>query len=338
MPMKNKNIFLIHLFCWILSLVYISIGLLIRDEPTEISYLSYSIVIVHLVEFYICYLWVFPRFLKKGKVLQLILGLCLAMAIFIGLRGFIEEFIFPHFLGFRNYGPQTTVMFYIIDNLYYGSLYIVYAGTIWSVQKAFISERVNKQLKEEAVKAELSFLKSQINPHFLYNTLNYIYSLALPVSDQLSSAVLRLSDLMRYTLAENEDGKVGMVKEVEYLNSYIELFRMRFEPGFYVNFEEIGIKEQHRIASLVLIPFIENAFKHGVLNNAEHPVQIHLRVLGNVLTFRVENTINNHQKDKSSGIGLVNLQRRLSLIYPGRHEIQIDKHEDTFKTVLTIKL
>ncbi|QNK64615.1 histidine kinase [Pedobacter sp. PAMC26386] len=336
--MKNNKIISIHLLGWALLLIYTLVGQLMTKEKIDIMYLGYSIYVVHLVEFYICYLWVLPNSLKKGGALRLIVGLCLTMAAFIALRYLIEEVLFPKFLGFRNYGIDTTAFYYIIDNLYFGTSYIVFAVAVWSVERAFFSERVNKQLKEEAVKAELAFLKSQINPHFLYNTLNYIYSLAIPVSDQLASAVLRLSDLMRYTLTENADGKVSLVKEVEYLQSYIELFRMRFEPNFYVEFERIGVNEQQRIASLLLIPFIENAFKHGVLNKQEQPVHILLQVVGKDLKFVVNNTINNHQKDKSSGIGLVNIQRRMELIYPDKYQLDIHRDGNTFQTTLIIKL
>ncbi|MHA4895959.1 sensor histidine kinase [Pedobacter sp. PWIIR3] len=336
--MNNKKLIVIHIICWILFLGYFFLGTIIEGHYDENAYFGYSISFVQIVEFYVCFLWVYPRFLNRYKFPQLIAGILVAMAVFIGLRYFIEEVLFPHFLGMRNYDPETTISHYIKDNIYYGTKYIVVSAAIWSTQHAFKTERDNKQLKAEAMKAELSFLKSQINPHFLYNTLNYIYALAIPVSDQLSSAVMRLSDLMRYTLTDNPDGKVSLVKEIEYLESYVELFRMRFTPNFFVEFKTEGVNEQHRIASLLLIPFIENAFKHGVVNNSQYPVQIVVAVHNKELYFEVSNQINNHQKDRSSGIGLVNIHRRLDLIYPSKHVLDITKNEDAYKTVLTIKL
>ena len=188
------------------------------------------------------------------------------------------------------------------------------------------------------MKSELAFLKSQINPHFLYNTLNYIYSLAIPVSDKMAAAVLRLSDLMRYTLTESADGMVGVEKEVDYLESYIELFRMRFDPHFYVSFHTEGINGQQRVAALLLIPFVENAFKHGVVNDPQHPVEILLNITGKTLSLTVKNKISNNQKDRSSGVGLVNIQRRLELIYPGKYMLNIEKQDQIYQTGLTIKL
>ncbi|HEY1023888.1 MAG TPA: histidine kinase, partial [Sphingobacteriaceae bacterium] len=180
--------------------------------------------------------------------------------------------------------------------------------------------------------------KSQINPHFLYNSLNYIYSLAIPVSDKLASAVLHLSDLMRYTLKESADGKVKLQQEVAYIRNYIELFRMRFAPQFYVDFEAAEIDDKQTVPALILIPFVENAFKHGVVNEPERPVRIKLSVAGGRLTFTVSNKINRSQKDHSSGVGLTNIKRRLELLYPAKHELLISENGQTYKTTLNITL
>jgi len=328
----------IHFTCWILFLFYYYIGRLIDPVSTKLSFLYTSMTLIQIIEFYICYLWVYPRYLKVGKGLQLLAGLSVAMIVFISLRYSIEEMIYPRFFGFRNYQEGIPLRIYIRDNIYYGTTYILISAAIWSTEQGFKNERKQQQLKDEAIKTELSFLKSQINPHFLYNTLNYIYSLAIPVSDQLSAAVLRLSDLMRYNLTESTDGKVSLIKEVEYLQSYIELFRMRFDPNFFIEFKTEGLNDQQKLASLLLIPFVENAFKHGVVNKADMPVQIELKVKDKRLYFSVFNIINNHQKDKSSGIGLANTQRRLILIYPDRHQLSIIKTESTYHAKLTIDL
>lgn len=292
---------------------------------------------IQLIEFYICYLWVYPKFLKKNKTLQLISGIIFTIAIFIGLRYLIEEVLYLKLFGFHNYAEGTTAWHYISDNIYWSLAYIVLPAAVYGIEQSFKSEQVNRKLKEEVVKAELSFLKSQINPHFLYNTLNYVYSLAIPVSDQLANAVLRLSDLMRYTLNDSPDGKVSLNKEVEYLESYVALFKMRFEPKFYVNFITEGISDQ-KIASLILIPFVENAFKHGVINDETQPVRIKLKVQNKRLSFEVSNKISHAQKDHSSGVGMVNIHRRLDLIYPEKHELLISNNGNTYKSTLILNL
>ncbi|MGA9649487.1 sensor histidine kinase [Pedobacter sp.] len=335
--MKNTKVIFIHLLCWVLILTYQYSGYLIESASFVSIALGVSMTIIQIVEFYICYLWVYPKYLKKGKIPQLVLGVIFALGVFIALRFLIEEILYLKWFNFHNYSDQTTTISYIIDNIYYGISYITISAAVYSVQQNFKTEIANRKLKDEVVKSELAFLKSQINPHFLYNTLNYVYSLAIPVSDKLANAILRLSDLMRYTLNESPDGGVSLVKEVEYLESYIELFKMRFEPNFFVDFNAEGIVEQ-KVAALVLIPFVENAFKHGVLNDEKHPVRIKLKVNGKRLSFEVSNKISHAQKDHSSGVGLVNIHRRLDLIYPDQHELLISNNGNTYKTTLIINL
>jgi len=336
--MSKKKTVAIHILCWLVYLSYNYLGILLHGSDFTRYYFNYSMTFIEIIEFYICYLWVYPQFMKRNKVPQLILGILVALAAFIALRYLIEEMLYPYFLGIRNYSKDTSITYYIQDNIYWGSFYIIVAAAVWNSKNVLQSEKTNQILKEEAVKSELAFLKSQINPHFLYNTLNYIYSLAIPVSDKMASAVLRLSDLMRYTLTESADGKVSVVKEVDYLESYIELFRMRFDPNFYVSFHTHGINDNQRIAALLLIPFVENAFKHGVVNDPEHPVEIFLEVTGKTLSLKVKNKISNNQKDRSSGVGLINIQRRLQLIYPEKYTLNIENQDQIYQSTLIIKL
>jgi len=335
--MKTTKTISIHILCWLLVLGYFYGGAIIEGVTLRQSAFSISMNFIQLIEFYICYLWVYPKFLKKNKTLQLISGIIFTIAIFISLRYLIEEVLYLKLFGFHNYAEGTTAWHYISDNIYWSLAYIVLPAAVYGIEQSFKSEQVNRKLKEEVVKAELSFLKSQINPHFLYNTLNYVYSLAIPVSDQLANAVLRLSDLMRYTLNDSPDGKVSLNKEVEYLESYVALFKMRFEPKFYVNFMTEGISDQ-KIASLILIPFVENAFKHGVVNDETQPVRIKLKVQNKRLSFEVSNKISHAQKDHSSGVGMVNIHRRLDLIYPEKHELLISNNGNTYKSTLILNL
>ncbi len=335
--MKKIRIVLIHLVCWILVLGYFYGGDLINGVPFKRAIFSYSMNFIQIIEFYICFLWVYPKFLKRGKTLQLTGGILLTMAIFISMRYLIEEILFLKWFGIHNYSDGTPAWFYITDNIYFSLAFIVIPAAIYGAKLSFEAERTNLKLKDEVVKSELAFLKSQINPHFLYNTLNYVYSLAIPVSDKLANAVLRLSDLMRYTLTESPDGKVRLDKEVDYLESYIELFKMRFEPNFFVDFKTEGVSDQ-KVAALVLIPFVENAFKHGVINDEAQPIRITLTVQQKRLSFVVSNKISHAQKDHSSGVGLVNIHRRLDLIYPDKHELLISNNGNTYKTTLVINL
>ncbi|RZK68371.1 MAG: hypothetical protein EOO85_24510, partial [Pedobacter sp.] len=165
-----------------------------------------------------------------------------------------------------------------------------------------------------------------------------IYSLAYSTSEQLASAVMTLSNLMRYMLTESNGHKVNLQDEVDYIKNFISIYQMRFENSFFVNFDQRGNIDGKMVASLLLVPFVENAFKHGVVNDPERPITIYLSEAGNEISFMVTNHINQQQKDHSTGIGLPNIKRRLALIYPHKHNLTLYDNGKIFKTILKISL
>ena len=334
--MKKKEIYY-HLIGWTLYLLYIVVGDLIYPAPFLKQIWSYSITFVKIIEFYILYLYVYPKFLNKGKIPQLVVGILFAMVCFVLIRFLLEEVAFDYFFHFHNYFGYTFLS-YTLDNLYFGSSAIMWSIAVYSSFDSLHIAQENKSLREAKTQAELAFLKTQINPHFLYNTLNYIYSLAYPVSDKLADAVIKLSQMMRYMLTESAsaDGTVDLQKEVDYIENYISIYQLRFEEGFYVDFKAEGNIPGKRVAALMLIPFVENAFKHGVVNDPQRPIRVNLKVTGDRLDFSVSNKINLSQKDHSTGIGLVNIRRRLELIYPNKSELLVSENGQTYKATLMI--
>jgi two-component system LytT family sensor kinase len=341
---KNKLI-KYHLAGWAIYFIYELLGIFVfpstakeHQFPFYIAVLRLSFTLSLISVFYYCYAFVLPGLLSKKRMVLYIPGIVLAPLVFTATRYLIEETLYPVIFGFRNYGVGTTIKYYVFDNLYYSFPAIAVSAIAWGLQRAYRQEKENKQLREEKIQAELAFLKSQVNPHFLYNTLNYIYSLAYPVSDKLANAIIKLSQLMRHMLHESADGKVELQKEIDYLDSYIAIYRLRFEDQFFVEFTNNVPDTSQRIASLVMIPFVENALKHGVVNDPAHPVKIELNVTGKLLTFVVSNQINQSQKDHSGGVGLNNIRRRLELIYSGKHELTILADAQTYQTTLTVNL
>ncbi|MBK0378461.1 sensor histidine kinase [Mucilaginibacter segetis] len=325
-----------YLLCWGLYLLYIyADSLIARRGP--IPYV-WSNLTASFIEFTFCFFVLYPRFLKTDKIPFLVVGLIIADALFVGSRAFIEEFLYVAWLGHGNYNNGTTALYYISDNWWRALQPILFSFLAWALLDTFKKDKETEQLKREKIQAELLFLKTQINPHFLYNTLNYMYSLAYPVSDQLANGLIKLSHLMRYMLNESANGMLDLQKEIDYLQNYIELYQLRFEDEFFVDFKLSGDFAGKKIASLILIPFIENAFKHGVLNEPRRPVKIHIQLTAQCLTLTVSNKVAHGQKDASGGIGLVNIKRRLQLIYPGKHELLISDNGETYKTILTITL
>jgi len=326
----------LHLLGWTLYIGYSFLGYFLYNWRFEVLLLTMSQHVLHVIEFYLCYFLVFPLWMKYRQWWVLGLGIVGVMFTYIAMRYTIEEVMFKALFGFSNY-TTITLSYYFFDNLYWAMPGIFLGAVVWALEATLQKERENRSLKQEKVQAELAFLKTQINPHFLYNSLNYLYSLAYPVSDKLADAIIRLSDLMRYMLHESKDGKVELQKEVDYLHNYLEIYRLRFEDNFFVNFSIQGHVNGQRVPSLVLIPFVENALKHGVVDDASAPVTINLLLENDSLYFDVSNRINKNQKDQTTGIGLPNIRRRLELIYPGKYNLDVLEDGQQFKTMLKLQ-
>ncbi|MBD2713990.1 histidine kinase [Microvirga sp. STR05] len=339
----NRQTTLFHLLGWGLLLAYDFVGIYGQHLPNQgvllVLQLTFRLSMMSI--FYYCFLVLFPRYLRKSRIPQLVLGLALAPVVFTATRYALEQVLLPLLFGFSNYTGEVKLLAYFRDNAERGLPMMMVAAAAWGVQDAFLREkqRETQQLQQEKTQAELAFLKTQINPHFLYNTLNYLYAQAYLVSEPLAEATLRLSDLMRYMLHESPDGKVELRREVEYLENFLALHRLRFEDSFFVTFETPAGLNGQRVASLLLIPFVENALKHGVVNRAEQPVAIRLTLPAPTrLRFEVHNYISQNQKDLTTGIGLANIRRRLELLYPGRHQLRVQQAAGVYHTTLDLEL
>ena len=198
--------------------------------------------------------------------------------------------------------------------------------------------KVNQQLRNEQQATELMHLKSQINPHFFFNTLNNLYGLAREKADAAPELILRLSDMMRYTIYQGQQEKVPLQQEVDYLNNYIELQQIRFKKSVHVTFD-CDIEDGAAIAPLLFINLVENAYKHGVETLAADAF-IHIRLQANdrELEFAIENNRDPGAACNSGGIGLTNLRKRLTLLYPDAHQLQIKQTVDCYSICLHLTL
>lgn len=216
----------------------------------------------------------------------------------------------------------------------------VFAATVIIFKKWYKDQKQKEKLLQEKLEAELRFLKSQIHPHFLFNTLNNLYALTLIKSEKTSDVVLKLSGLLDYMIYKSNDKFVPLSKELEILVNYIELEELRYNNRLDLEHELIGDPGSHKIAPLILLPFVENSFKHGASNDRSNPkIKIRVEVDKNCLYLQVVNSILGEQKkDKSlsEGIGLKNVRRRLELIYPGMYNLDIKQEDKTFDVNLKI--
>ncbi len=193
-----------------------------------------------------------------------------------------------------------------------------------------------KNLKAEKSQSELALLRTQINPHFFFNTLNNLYALTVKNSEQAPEVILKLSDMMRYTIYEGEKEYVAIKDEIEYLKNYIELHKIRYKKTVEFQFDH-DIDGSLTIAPLLYIILLENAFKHGVETLTEDAyIHINLSSDDDFISFTIENNFDPKEIGAAPGIGLTNLKRRLSLIYPKKHELILDRQENTYKATLKI--
>ena len=192
------------------------------------------------------------------------------------------------------------------------------------------------------MRSELSFLRSQISPHFIFNILNSIVYLIRTKADKKAEDVtIRLSSLMRYMLYDSDQSMVPLDREVDYVQNYIDLQRMRFEDDVQIEFTVSGTIDGSMIEPMLLIPFVENAFKHGVGFVKNPYIKVQLSFQNGSLAFNVENKIGKlleDQKDESSGIGLKNVTRRLELLYPDMHQIDVIQDDTIFKVYVNMVL
>jgi LytS/YehU family sensor histidine kinase len=197
-----------------------------------------------------------------------------------------------------------------------------------------------EQLEKGAVEAELYYLKSQINPHFLFNTLNNIHTLVYKQAPTAPEAVMQLASLMRYMIYESNAPTVPLAKEMEYLQDYISLQQLRYKQGPVVEVKIHGEAENCQIAPLLFIHLIENAYKHSPARLNPGDLKVRVEVKEDNLTFSVQNPVGNnkdHALDEPGGIGLPNVRKRLALLYPDRHSLEISNSGETFGVVLTIQ-
>ncbi|HEY5461708.1 MAG TPA: histidine kinase [Hanamia sp.] len=241
--------------------------------------------------------------------------------------------------------PKPKFNFSFEDHLFISIfifIFILACSTAYkTIRDKFIADRLAKEKETEHLKTELSLLRSQASPHFMFNILNNMVALARKQSDELEPSLIKFSSLMRYMLYETEEEKVSLENEEEYLQSYIDLQQQRLSKKVVVNVNMCKADKIYEIDPMLLIPFVENAFKHGS-GYIENPrIDIELKALNNMLYFRVSNKYDptmQQVKDKASGIGLANVRRRLDLLHPGKYKLDITTDNGLFTVSLQINL
>jgi sensor histidine kinase YesM len=290
--------------------------------------------------FYLHYFRIIPEYFVPQRYWDYAFIISL---IFLAIM-FVPTIVFHFILGFPypkpfHYKESEEGLFAIYITKTFKSLLFPYIGVMFA-SLAFVINKEWKKLIEDKERAELSYLKAQLNPHFLFNTLNSIYSLALIRSANTPKAILGLSSLMRYVITESKEDYVALDNELNYIRSYIDLQKIRLGDTVDINYSSEGETEGKNISPILLIPFIENAFKHGVNPEENSQIDIFISVQGYDLLLKVTNAIVEHKRELfyQGGVGVQNAKNQLRVLYPNKHSLKIEEVNACYLVTLKINL
>ncbi len=338
LPRISPSRLWLHGTIWIIFLVVLvaldknpySLGLSFLNNGSRL--LLYGLLI------YFNFNYLIPRYLNTNKLAIYFGSLVMLALIATPLGTLVQYFLlseYPQLQG--NIQAQQGPLFLV------SMMFLIFSTSGKIIVDWFKQQQTMKDLETQNMQSELKFLKTQINPHFLFNTLNSLYALTLKKSEQAPEIVVKLSEMMRYMLYECNERRVPLEKEVKYIQNYLDLEALRQSNLVDIDFKIKGEIRNHKIAPLVFIPFLENSFKHGVNHQlSDAYVYVTLEVENDQLTFHIENSkssgLQNILPKPHGGIGLINVRRRLELIYPGSHSIDIDDQPHSYTVHLTLKL
>ena len=333
----------IHFLCWVVIWVFFrsffSVG---TSNQNFLFWFSSLLSIVTLITAYVFVYDLIPKYLlikqyKKFVLYTIYSGVFVAATI---LMIEVVGFVFYFNLEFKQMPALTTNPAVILVCIFFIVILASGLKILKSNYKSLDEKKTleNKFLltKLELKEQELKFLKMQIHPHFLFNSLNTIYGFAIAKADEAPEMILKLSNLLDYILYQVEKPKVPLVEEIHHLEDYISLEKMRFHDTLKVNFSKDKLNDSLQIPPMLLIPFVENSFKHGVIIDGVLNVDIYLKTANNCLFFEIENS-SKRKEESSTGIGLQNIRKRLEMLYPEKHQLEIIENNDTFKVHLKIE-
>jgi len=352
---NRKLTVLLHVMAWVI-IVIIPRYLINRfgNGDSHFLYQFYSNTAIYGLLFYVNYLWLVPRFFfNENKLWYFLIAAAFIIVLYSGMW-YINEHVFYDYVREQKFEKlieeinkgneqiKPPIRQFKIYNYFYTSILVCgFSLGLGVLDKLSQNEKERKELEKEKLNSELAFLKNQISPHFFFNTLNNIYSLIGINTSEAQNAVLKLSKLMRYLLYESEHGESDLVAEISFMNHYIDLMKLRLNDKVKLSVSFPENTGNLSIPPLLFIPFIENAFKHGISYREPSFIDIKMTVDDNEISFYAKNSIgtSSHSGDgQHPGIGLENVKKRLKLLFPGSHNLVIDEKTDTFSVYLCLKI
>jgi len=343
--MKKSIIALLHIGFWgcYFMLIMVMLAMYFREDPNFEARMesAFQIMVAFalvpaFITFYSFYFFVFPKILKKNKVL-----LSIVYEVVISLGAAIVGFAILNLsTGGDCIGEEDAMT--NIQTILFMAFVAMISGVIALVIRGFISWfeelKLKEELRQKNHEMELALVKSQLDPHFLFNTINNIDVLILKDADKASDYLNKLSDIMRFMLFETKTDKILLSKEIEYIEKYIELQKIRTNNSKYVDFLVTGNSANKTIAPMLFIPFIENAFKHTNNKKLENAITIHILIAKSSIQLVCKNKFDSSRstKQESGGLGNELIQKRLNLIYPQKHSLEVVNQNDLYSVELTV--
>jgi two-component system, LytTR family, sensor kinase len=339
--MKRSIKLLIHMAFW--TIIVIIPAILILTYRTQISQgmIAYQIItqVYYMVVFYFIYLLIVPVTIGKPHGFLRKFVILFASVVFLWFIKIGKTIVIDHrfALDLEKYDIYSPIHYF--SDFINIIIYTIFAIFLKISVNWYEERRARSELLLQEHRMELEFLKAQLNPHFLFNTLNNIYSLAYKKSDEAPAALMKLSDILRYMLYESKTERVSLDKEIENLNNYIELQKLRHRDADFISFSVEGKTSAHQVPPMLLLSFVENAFKHGRKRVANPGITIKITATETRLRFLVSNyTLDSVAalNKTDSGIGMQNTRRRLELLYPGCHDLQISRNREKYTVSLEL--
>lgn len=347
MEKNNRYILALTWFCYWLILAFF------YHRPGDLNFTlakASFITANHLFIFWVSSKYLLPKFYDKKKWFPLLLFVFAILALLFILNFYFsvdfdhkfKSSIFEKVLDRKPHGRKRFHPAHILFLREISMNVIVFFGsTIYHLNKKLrLKQQREIELENKRLDAEMNFLKSQINPHFLFNAMNNVYSLAIQESKQVPDKILKLSEMLRYVLYHTDNSHVQLHQEISYVRNFIDFQLLKDDRYSKAVSLELSIENDRvSIAPMILIPFIENAFKHGLIDE-ENPLTIKLISDDEKLEFHVSNSLDteHYVKDKTGGIGVKNVKRRLELIYGDKHKLKVDKADNRYNIHLVIYL
>ena len=357
----NKIKIFLHILVWAILLCIPLYFFKRWDVGKDFIWIYYLGNAFNAIIFYSNYLVLVPKFFFKSPKYKYYLSVLVLLTILYFISDQTNEFVFKHVPGRNNTevtnmntpdmnkpGPpnhggdhgRPPFREMHLFNYMGAALFLIFLSMGMRIlERQSLTEKLQKELEKEKLNSELALLKNQISPHFFFNTLNNIYSLIAISADDSQKAVLKLSKLMRYLLYDSERGDTKLSNEIDFMHNYIDLMKLRMNDKIKLSVAFPEKYEDINIPPLIFIPFIENAFKHGISYREKSFIDISMTSEENSLSFRCANSIVKTREESEpghSGIGMENVTKRLNLLFPGNHDLKINKSDKEFEVLLKI--